>query len=225
MLTTDIRAGWTRARRLRVPAARSAWGRMDVAQVACSGSWGRADALEGGAALQWAGHEAKDDVSVLLWGGSQARDDAAGLPFGDLPAQDLRLGGSWNQSIQRVDLRIIVAYNPAPARKDAEAAPRYHRVDEHGPRYDAALERDRSLYVPGTLLAFNFAGGRYTPASTPGVFFDFRYVPPARVIQPVDSSTALQVSSARQIGRFLRLLWGRARALDPVPTGIEVPRL
>ena len=223
MLITDIRAGWSRARRLRVPAARSAWGSMAVAQVACSGNWGRADALEGGAALQWAGHEAKDDASVLAWGGSQARDDAAGLPFGDVPALDLRLGGSWDQSIQRVDLRIIVAYNPAPARKDAEAAPRYHRVDEHGPRYDAALERDRSLYVPGTLLAFNFAGGRYTPASTPGVFFDFRYVPPARVIQPVDSSTALQVSSARQIGRFLRLLWGRARALDPVPTGIEYP--
>lgn len=223
MLTTDIRAGWSRARCLRVPAARSAWGRMDVAQVACSGSWGRADALESGAALQWAGHEAKDDASVLAWGSSQSRDDAAGLPFGDVPAQDLRVGGCWDQSIQRVDLRIIVAYNPAPARKDAEAAPRYHRVDEHGPRYDAALERDRSLYVPGTLLAFNFGGGRYTPASTPGVFFDFRYVPPARVIQPVDSSTALQVSSARQLGRFLRLMWGRARALDPVPTGVEYP--
>ena len=80
------------------------------------------------------------------------------------------------------------------------------------------------MYVPNTgLLAFSFGGQRYAPSTAPNVFFDFRYEPAARVIQPVDSGTAISINKARSVNRLLHLLWGRARALDPVPTGIDYP--
>lgn len=144
--------------------------------------------------------------------------------FVQVPARDLGLAGAWDHSIRAADWRVTVAYNPAPATRDASTAPRYQRVDEYGPRYDAALEVERSLYVPGNgPLVFNFGGQRYTPSASPTVFFDFRYVPPSRVIQPVDSGAQMHWRPARQVGLPMQLPWGRARTLDPTPTGIEYP--
>lgn len=224
MLTTEIRAGWSRTRRLSAPETKAAWSGTRAVQVDSVGTWQQATPANKAAAVGWSGHDAKDEATQLAWGAGEAHDRQAVAGFGAVPAKDAGLQGAWDKSIQRVDLRIMLTYNPAPAHKDVTAAPRYHRSDEYGPRYDAALERERSLYVPGTgLLAFTFGGQRYLPGSSPNVFFDFRYVPPARVIQPVDSAASVQISAARQISRFLRILWGRARALDPVPTGIEYP--
>ncbi|PRB80655.1 hypothetical protein CQ007_12505 [Pseudomonas sp. MYb185] len=56
------------------------------------------------------------------------------------------------------------------------------------------------------------------------MFFHF-YVQPIRAgrIGPVDSAGSARWGLSRQLDRFRRLPWGRARALDPVPTGIEYP--
>ena len=224
MLTTEIRAGWSRTRRLSAPETKAAWSGTRAVQVDSVGTWQQATPANKAAAVGWSGHDAKDDATQLAWGAGEAHDLHAAAGFGAVPPKDAGLQGAWDKSIQQVDLRIMLTYDPAPARMDATAAPRYHRSDEHGPRYDAALERERSLYVPGTgLLAFSFGGQRYAPSTAPNVFFDFRYEPAARVIQPVDSGTAISINKARSVNRFLHLLWGRARALDPVPTGIEYP--
>lgn len=224
MLTTEIRAGWSRARRLSAPETKAAWSGTRAVEAGSAGVWQQATPANKAAAVGWSGHDAKDDAAQLAWGAGEAHDRQAVTGFGAVPAKDAGLQGAWDRSIHRTDLRIMLAYNPMPARKEVGLSPRYHRSDEYGPRYDAALERERSLYTPGSgLLAFSFGGQRYTPSSAPNVFFDFRYVPPARVIQPVDSGAEVSISSARSVSRFLRLLWGRARALDPVPTGIEYP--
>ncbi|WP_177412348.1 MULTISPECIES: hypothetical protein [Pseudomonas] len=224
MLTTDIRAGWSRARRTSARVIHSPWSGMRAAQAAVASGWESAEQVSREAALGWSALDAKDDNKQLAWSESDNRDHSAASPYGAVPVKDAGLRGAWDMSIERTDLRIMLTYNPKPARKDADTSPRYQRSDEHGPRYDAALERERSLYVPGTgLLAFSFGGQRYAPSTAPNVFFDFRYEPAARVIQPVDSGTTISINKARSVNRFLHLLWGRARALDPVPTGIEYP--
>ncbi|MFU6438913.1 hypothetical protein ACM79Z_31410, partial [Pseudomonas aeruginosa] len=65
--------------------------------------------------------------------------------------------------------------------------PGWRRSAEFDRFRDALSERRASLYIPTGLLDFNFGPTRYTPANTPDVFFDFRYVAPVRGVRPVDA--------------------------------------
>ncbi|SDS29434.1 hypothetical protein SAMN05216198_1630 [Halopseudomonas litoralis] len=225
MIATEVDAGWRTARQVSARPAASAWSRKPERSLNRASAWGDAQPTEKTTRTDWAAVPALDQGQTGRWESASPTDGgsvAAG--FVQVPSKDLGLAGAWDHSIRPADWRVTVSYNPAPAKKDASTAPRYQRVDEYGPRYDAALEVGRSLYVPGNgPLVFNFGDERYAPSNSPSVFFDFRYVPPARVIQPVDSGAAFSWRPARQVGIPMQLLWGRGRPLDPIPTGIDYP--
>src|SRR5690606_28611612 len=110
------------------------------------GSWSAVPALNLNLTGQWAPAAPTDSAAVESG-------------FAQVPVKDLGVVGAWDHGIRPADWQVTVEYNPAPAMKDASTSPRYQRVDEHGPRYDAALEVQRSLYVPGNgPLVFNFGG-------------------------------------------------------------------
>ena len=138
-----------------------------------------------------------------------------------MPACDVGRWVGWDRSIQPRDtLRLRLIYNPKPALKDIGSGQAFNRSDEFGQRYDAAGELAASLYRPGSLLTFDFGGARYSPSTSAAVFFDFRFTPLRRAIQPVDSGTADSWQNARQLNQHLRLPWGRGSAKDP---GIVIP--
>ncbi|AQZ96625.1 hypothetical protein ACFSB1_11075 [Halopseudomonas phragmitis] len=223
MLATEIGAGWSRARPVSARDAGMPWGTLQPAEVSPSLDWGKGHALDASMLAGWDGLAGLDVHLRARWTRALSVDRCAASPFDVVPVKDLFLTPGWDRSIQRRDLHIQIRYNPMPARADSSTAPRFQRSDEHGPRFDAELERDRSLYVPGSPLAFTFSGQRYTPSNAPVVFFDFRYAPAPRVIQPVDSGAVVNFRPARRLNLPMALLWGRARPLDPVPTGIEYP--
>lgn len=225
MLIADINAGWKTARQASACPVVSYWQPVPESDLARSSDWGAGKAADQQSAGNWAAADAVDRQAGDIWEAATARDGSPLVAaFGRVPVKDMGLAGTWDRSIHPADWDVKVAYNPAPLHKDASTAPRYQRVDEFGSRYDAALEVERSLYVPSNgPLVFNFGGERYTPSTTPAVYFDFRYIPPSRVIQPVDSGANATWRPARQVNLPMQLPWGRARPLDPIPTGIEYP--
>lgn len=222
MIVADIAAGWRRAR-ARLDAKRGVpWSALHALQVQQGLVWQPAQVADRASRQPWADVPAADARRQLRWENGQPRSNAAASGWDQVPAQDAWVVPNWDHSIGPRDARLRLIYNPRPARKDVGNRQAYQRCDEYGPRYDAALQLQSSLYVPA-LLAFAFAGARYTPGSAPEVFFDFRYVAPARAIQPVDSGAPAGWGAARQLNRYLRLPWGRARVLDGALTGIAYP--
>src|SRR5690606_41839668 len=152
---------------------------------------------------------AASQLANSRWDAAVSRDSGLQAAFGRVPAKYSAPVSAWDQSIRPADWQVAVTYNPAPTARDASTSPRYQRVDEFGPRFDAALELERSLYVPGRgPLVFNFGGQRYSPSSTRAVYFDFRDLPPSKVIQPVDSGADVAWRPARQVGLPMQI--GRA---------------
>ncbi|MDF5939747.1 hypothetical protein P4234_25815 [Pseudomonas aeruginosa] len=96
----------------------------------------------------------------------------------------------WDRTLRPRDRRLSLIYNPRPSPKDDGRPPGWRRSAEFDRFRDALSERRASLYIPTGLLDFNFGPTRYTPANTPDVFFDFRYVAPVRGIRPVDAGRA-----------------------------------
>lgn len=225
MLIADINAGWRTARQASARPVASYWQPVPELNLASTSGWGAGKAADLQAAGDWSAAAMVDQQAGDAWRAAATRDGSLlAAAFGRVRVKDMGVAGAWDHSIRPADQGVMVAYNPAPQHKNASTAPRYQRVDEFGPRYDAALEVERSLYVPGNdPLVFNFAGERYTPSTTPAVYFDFRYIPPSRVIQPVDSGASTTWRPARQANLPMQLPWGRARLLDPIPTGIEYP--
>tara|TARA_R110000751_G_scaffold276691_1_gene377841 strand:+ start:4328 stop:6091 length:1764 start_codon:yes stop_codon:yes gene_type:complete len=224
MLNTEISAGWTKARPASAHVIANDWQSTDALNSAATVSWGTGASVERSGAVAWADVPSKERELGLLWRQASARNIEQSSSFDAVPIKDQLVAGIWDHSIERADWAVRLFYNPAPAAKDADTAPRYQRSDEHGPRWDAATELLRSLYVFGAgPLAFNFGGQHYSPSNVPSVFFDFRYIAPSRVIQPVDSRASVRFRPAHQINLYFDFLWGRAQALDPVPTGIEYP--
>lgn len=224
MLTSEISAGWSKARQASARPAVTGWTATQPRDDSAVLAWNQGRAVQKEVVPAWADVPAREQSLRVQWGAGIASDIERAAEFSAVPLKDQLLVGAWDDTVRPADLVTKLVFNPSPAVKDADTSPRYQRSDEHGPRWDAAAEVLRSLYIPGTgLLAFNFSGRHYTPSNVPAVFFDFRYVPPSRVIQPVDSGTGVRFRPARHITLFHDLLWGRARPLDPVPTGIEYP--
>lgn len=226
MPTLQIGAAWQRARPGADPASAAPWSPLDPRDRQTGAGWqpGRAGDVDSRGV--WDAVAARDARRQARWQRAttaSARPAAAG--WDNVPARDLSSAQPWDRSLQpRDSLRLRLLYNPRPARRDPGHAEGFRRVDLYGPRLDAEAERQRSLYRPGPLLVFAFAGARYAPGSAPQVYFDFRYTPPARrAIQPVDSARAASGwQSARRLDLRRRLPWGQGRAHDP-DTGIAYP--
>lgn len=224
MLIADFNAGWRTARQADACPVAESWRPVSERNLNQAAGWGAGQSQDLHRVSKWSAADAADQLADSRWDAAVSRDSGLEAAFGRVPAKDSAPVSAWDQSIRPADWQVAVTYNPAPTARDASTSPRYQRVDEFGPRFDAALELERSLYVPGRgPLVFNFGGQRYSPSATPAVYFDFRYLPPSKVIQPVDSGADVAWRPARQVGLPMQLPWGRARPTDPIPTGIEYP--
>ena len=217
MINATVGGRWSRAR----PADRRAdlvrWDALAATDLAQRAAWDSGLAVQVRAAAEWGAVPALDALCRQGWGAAAASSAAPWqAPWGWVPVCDQGVRGGWGNRLRSMDVRLRLLYNPMPAVKDAFVRGRARRVNEHGPRFDAAAAVQASLYVPGSgALAFSFGGQRYAPPSTPLAFFDFRYVPERPPIQPTDTGRlGLRWHSARRLNRGQRLPWGKARVLD-----------
>ncbi|TBW40139.1 hypothetical protein E0E54_00750 [Azotobacter chroococcum] len=224
MLTADIGAGWRRARASGDPVTATPWSRTPARNRALAGAWQPGQPRERDSAAPWSAIPARDPSGRLPWGEAPPAEARSASAWNAVPPRDHAAAGGWDSSIRPREVRLRLLYNPQPARKDLGTAQAFQRCDEFGPRYDAAEALRRSVYLPGTLpLAFDFAGARYSPGTTPEVFFDFVYIAPTRAIQPVDSGSADRWQSARRLDLRRALRWGPGQSKDPAGVGIAYP--
>ncbi|OLU23079.1 hypothetical protein BVH03_22885 [Pseudomonas sp. PA15(2017)] len=225
MLAITVGGGWGRAVSADRRGVPMSWGATRAADLAAGTRWEIASVQDGadqGAA--WAMVPAADLSRASAWLEAARRDGTVQRsPWVDVPRKDALLDVGWDHTIRPVELGLRLIYNPMPARKELLLSVGVRRVNEFGPRYDAATALQDSLYVPGTgPLVFSFGGRPYFPSTAPQVYFDFRYEPETPRIQPADTgSVAVQWSSARRLNLGYRVPWGRARVLDGALTGIE----
>ncbi|NNT92292.1 hypothetical protein [Stutzerimonas nitrititolerans] len=222
MLSVSISSGWRRAVRADRRAAALPWDALQSLDRPGSVRWkiaGPADSRT--ATAPWSRVSTRDVGTVGAWQPASPQDRPAdAMPWADVPVKDAWLSSGWNHSIRPADIRLRLIYNPKPARKDTTVAAGHRRVNEFGPRYNAATALQDSLYVPGSgALVFEFGGRPYFPSTSPSVFFDFRYVPATPAIQPTDMRPAkVRWQSARRLSLSSTLPWGRARQVDGVLT-------
>jgi hypothetical protein len=224
-LVVGITARWHRPSQRHTPETGAPWSEVVAKELACESGWQRARAQGLVVAGRWDRVAAADVGDSLGWTPAVGQNSAAADTWRRVPERDRGLASGWEPNRRpRDQVRLRLVYNPLTPARDAEVQPRYQRSNEFGPRPDTEQARRASLYVPGPgPLDFHLGGRRYTPATAPQVFFDFRYVPPPSRIRPVDSGVGDRFQPARIINQWRRLLWGRARPLDPIPTGITYP--
>lgn len=224
MLIRDVGASWRLARPAGDPLTRARWDALAVRELLAGVGWHAGRPAECTDALLWRDVPARELLARMEWGRGLEQDRAVRAGFDDVAAKDLGRWVGWDRTLRPRELVLRLIYSPAPPWKDQGISPRFQRSDEHGPRHDVEQIRRASLYVPGPgPLDFELGGMRYTPSTSPLVFFDFRYTPPPKRIQPVDSGAGDRFKPAGVIDLMRRLLWGRARPLDPIPTGITYP--
>lgn len=217
----------------------SSWGAAEPASAQpVALPWDALRLLNLGAGLAWQKALDQDKSQALPWEESAAQDLAARIPHkpaatqpahhAALPWNALRLVDVarlvlWDKTISPRDVALRLIYNPKPRWVDRENALSVWRTDELSPRRTAAQIAREGLYAPSSSLAFSFAGRAYFPSTAPAVFFDFRYVPPIRRSQPVDSASRVRWDDARRLDSARRIPWGRARLADGALTGITYP--
>jgi len=221
MLSIEVGGGWSTARPVNPRPSVAQWGSTVPLGLEAQAAWRRAVGHEVAATLPWDELAGKDLLAAGAWGGAVGADAAAVGPWKDVPAKDCDVAGRWDRSIRPRDVRLVLIYNPMPAKKDVLVASPSRRVNAFGPRYDAAAAVQASLYVPGNgPLSFNFGGRPYFPPTSPLVFFNFQYTPATPRIQPVDSGSGVRWQDARRLNLQARMPWGKARVLDGALTGL-----
>lgn len=226
MLSVQVGGRWSKARPVSARPAVTPWSATVPLGLEAQAAWRQAVALDQAKALLWDKLAVKDWLATSPWGAAAQADGVAQAgPWSAVPAKDCGIAGRWDHTIRPRDVRLVLIYNPMPAKKDVQVATTSSRVDAFGPRRDAAALLQASLYVPGNgPLAFNFGGRPYFPPSSPLVLFNFQYTPAKPRIQPVDSALGgVRWQDARRLNLQARLPWGRALVLDGKITGIEYP--
>lgn len=222
MLSVSISGAWRRTAGADRRASALPWDVLQPLNHTGSACWriaGRADRRA--AAVPWARVPLRDLGRAGAWRNALTHDRPADAsPWTWVPVRDVGLSSGWDRSIRVADVRLRLIYNPKPARTDVSVAAGHRRVNEFGPRYNAQTALEDSLYVPGSgALVFEFGGRPYFPSTSPQVFFDFRYVPAAPVIQPTDMRTArVGWQSATRLNLSAWMPWGSARQVDGVLT-------
>lgn len=224
MLTLEVGAAWQQAQRQDTAVRALGWSPLESVQAQAFVRWERGSEREAAAQVGWDQVPGQDLRSAAPWSWAARSDRQHGAGWEQVPTRDRCTWLAWDRSLRPQDVRLRLIYNPKPALRDVAPGVRYQRSDEFGPRRDPEQNRLASLYVPGPgPLVFEFDGARYSPASSPLVFFDFRYVPENPPIQPVDSGSGATWQNATALNQRLSLPWGWGRPLDPVPTGIRYP--
>ncbi|WP_416311175.1 hypothetical protein [Pseudomonas sp. W03] len=222
MLTLETSSRWQPARRWLDGRRAAAWRLTTDCEQEVSGLWGAGEAVDPATRVGWETVPQVDLQPASAWSEGAAQDAGAGSAWSLVSEKDGTLRLAWDRSIRQQDVRLRLIYNPLPPRVDLGNGQGWYRCDELGPRLDVEAERLASLYIPPAgIVSFNFAG-RYVPPGA-GVFFNFRYVPPSRAIQPVDSGAAVRFTPARILEQMRTMPWGWGTPADPTPTGIVYP--
>lgn len=216
MLSVQVGGRWSKARPVSARPSAASWSATVPLGLEAQAAWRQAVARDQAKALLWDKLAVKDWLAATPWGAAAQADGMAQAgPWNSVPAKDAGITGRWDHSIRPRDVRLVLIYNPMPAKKDVQVATTSRRVDAFGPRRDAAALLQASLYVPGSgALAFNFGGRPYFPPTSPLVFFNFQYTPARPRIQPVDSGSSQRWQDARRLNLSATLPWGKARVLD-----------
>jgi hypothetical protein len=225
MLSVQVGGRWSKARPVSARPSATPWAATVPLGLEAQAAWRQAVARDQASALLWDRLAVKDWLGANPWGAAGLVDGMAQAgPWNSVPAKDAGITGRWDHSLRPRDVRLVLIYNPKPARKDLQVATTSRRVDAFGPVRDAAALLQASLYVPGNgPLPFNFGGRPYFPPSSPLVFFNFQYTPANPRIQPVDSGGAVRWQDAPRLNLSARLPWGKALVLDGPLTGIVYP--
>src|SRR5690606_24837244 len=221
-LIRGVGARWSRAAPRSTAPTCAAWGDAPAKQAAAAAEWGTGTPADTSRSAGWSGVPAKELARTVAWGAGHAADGAASSHWGDLPAKDSGNNLGWDRSLKPADWQVRITWDPAVPTKDRTITPRFQRSNEYGTRIPQS--EPPPLHHPGGAVAFTFRGGLYTPPDNGDVFFHF-VVEPIRAgrIGPVDSAGSARWGLSRQLDLLRRLYWGRARPLDPKPTGIEYP--
>lgn len=224
MITSDISAGWRPATIEQIDDVSAGWSPTLPSDAGPPELfWGTASARNMASVSAWDEMGNLDPALSAPWDGVGQKEQGTDALWGDLTPIDGTKPVRFHRTSQARDqLRLRLRWNPKPAQKDMNNGQVFQRCDEFRERYDVAQELKNSLYVPN-LVSFNFSGDRYTPNTTPIVFFQFRYVRPVRAIQPVETRTQDGWGSAGKFDMRSTLRWGPGRPKDPEDVDISYP--
>lgn len=225
MIGTSAKSGWTAATPLGKDAM-SPWGATSSADSGSKGKWATGDRASHSNSLPWDATLTVDVSSVQPHDTSAPEDTSTSSVWEVTKGADQGSTAKWGITWVRADVQLKAIYNPNPGKKDVNLLAGFYRVDEYLTRPDAAQLTIGSLYNPtqGAALDFNFRGRSYNPESSPFVYFQFEYEPPASRAYSTDSKqTRVRNGIARQFGTSYRIPWGTATPTDGKLTTIRYP--
>ncbi len=136
---------------------------------------------------------------------AQSKDNKKADQWLQLTARDNQQQSPWDQSIQSLD-RQKHHFWQIPTRKDKQQTESFYRVDEFTEK-----KEDKNLdYQPAisNLLDFYFSHRRYSPSSTPAVYFQFSVLSAKQAIRPKDSRLNQHFDSHQAQDQPVKIPWG-----------------
>jgi len=223
MLTHETRSAWRKARRWPGLVSCTDW--ADVPERGCIADvgWRVGSEVDRAIASSWFDVPAAEHAAVGSWSAGEQLDDGSSSGWGSLAQKSAGTWLDWRNHLRTQDVRLRLIYRPIPPWTDVGMAPGWIRSDEFGAPRDGDRELRDTLYVPGEMLDFSFAGVRYSPPILPAAFFDFRYLPPARTLQPKDSVASMHFARARFLESLRVVPWQHSTPTDAKPSRILYP--
>lgn len=124
------------------------------------------------------------------------------------PAKELSINESRDQSIQAREQQSSEQWQEGKQR-DRQNTEHFDHSDEYGPAHQITIS---GYQIPApALLNFNFQSRRYSPVTTPAVYFNLGESAPNRAIQPRDSLQQSAFSSNRTQDEPVIIPWGPGR--------------
>ncbi len=137
--------------------------------------------------------------------GRQSQQQA---PWQQPPAKEININEFRDQSIQAREQQSSEQWQQG-TQKDRENTERFDRSDEYGLPRQIALS---GYPIPAAaLLNFRFQARRYSPVTTPAVYFNLGKSTPNRAIQPRDSLQQSAFSSNQHQDEPVIIPWGPGR--------------
>ena len=136
---------------------------------------------------------------------AQSKDNKKADQWLQLTARDNQQQSLWDQSIQYQD-RQQHHHWQIPPRKDKQQTESFYRVDE----FTEKTEDEYRGYQPAAsnLLDFYFSHRRYSPSSTPAVYFRFSVLSAKQAIRPKDSRLNQHFDSHQAQDQPVKIPWG-----------------
>ncbi len=136
---------------------------------------------------------------------TQSKDNKKADQWLQLTARDNQQQSPWDQSIQSQDRQQHQRWQ-IPPRKDKQQTESFYRVDE----FTEKTEDEYRGYQPAAsnLLDFYFSHRRYSPLSTPAVYFRFSVLSAKQAIRPKDAHLNQRFDSHQAQDQPVKIPWG-----------------